>query len=142
MKMIVLKKTLIGVASVFTLLVLLLIAHIYIVTRPKVPDANTRIMARIDIDQPISQAEANNITSWLYQQKGIDHVLCNPVNHNIVFTFFPVKTTANLVVQDFKSNYNIMAHRHEPSKLELSTSCPVVSTSQGYKVYSFLKKIF
>jgi len=61
----------------FLFLVLVLAVHIYWVTRPKAPDANTKIMARIDIKQPITQADADKITTWLYQQKGIDHVLVN-----------------------------------------------------------------
>jgi hypothetical protein len=138
-----LKKILLSTLGVFFLFVAVLATHIYIVTRPKAPTANTRMMARIDIKQPITQNEANNITTWLYQQKGIDHVLCNPKSDIVVFTFFPMKTTGDQIVKDFKSSFNYSkAQRYIPTEAELKGGCPVASTSFAYKTYNFFKNIF
>jgi hypothetical protein len=137
------KRVLLGAVSVFLLLTVVLVVHIYIVTRPKAPDAHTRIMARIDIKQPINQDDANKITTWLYQQKGIDHVMCNPKTEIVVFTFFPIKTNGNQVVNDFKSNFNYnKAQRYIPTEAELKGGCPAASTSFAYKTYNFFKNIF
>jgi hypothetical protein len=138
-----LKKILLSTSGVFFLLVAVLAIHIYIVTRPKAPTANTRIMARIDIKQPISQGDADKITTWLYQQKGIDHVLCNPKTEIVVFTFFPIKTTGDQIVKDFKSSFSYnKAQRYIPTEEELKGGCPVASTSFAYKTYNFFKRIF
>ncbi|MDR3714106.1 MAG: hypothetical protein P4L51_14900 [Puia sp.] len=137
-----LKKGLLITGSVLALLILVLAVHIYIVTRPKAPDAYTRAMARIDIKQDIDAADANKITAWLYQQKGVDHVLVNPRTDIVIFTFFPVKTTANKIVSDFKSCFPYKAERFVPSEADLKGSCPVASTSFVYKASSYLKKIF
>jgi hypothetical protein len=125
MKKISLKKILLGTVSIFLLLAFILAVHIYIVTRPKAPDEHTRIMARIDIRQDINQDDSSKITTWLYQQKGIDHVLVNPKSDIVIFTFFPVKTTADRIVRDFKSNFNYKAERFVPSAADLHSGCPV-----------------
>ena len=131
-----------GVLAVFGLLVIVLSVHIYIVTRPKPINTGTRAMARIDIRQPITQADADKITAWLYRQKGVDHVLVNPESDIAVFTFFPIRTTADQVVRDFKASMPYKAERFIPSEEALKGGCPVASTSTTYKIYSWLKSIF
>lgn len=128
--------------SIFTALAIILAVHIYIVTRPKPMDAHTRAMARIDIQQPITQADAGRITAWLYQQKGVDRVLVNPATSIAVFTFFPIRTTASQVVSDFKAHLPYKAERCVPTQAELKSGCPVASTSMTYKIYGFFKHIF
>jgi hypothetical protein len=136
------KKILLYAASILGFLILVLAVHIYIVTRPKAPDAHTRIMARIDIKQPITQDEAGKITAWLYQQKGVDRVLVNPTTDIAIFTFFPIQTNANLILSHFKSSFHLQADRYLPSAEAMQGGCPVASTSATYKVYSFIKHIF
>jgi hypothetical protein len=138
-----LKKILLSTLGLFFLLVTVLASHIYIVTRHKPPNAKTRAMARIDIRQPISQQESDKITAWLYQQKGIDHVMVNPKTQIVVFTFFPVKVNGNEVVNDFKSRFNYaQAIRYIPTEEELKGGCPAASASFSYKIYNSLKNLF
>jgi hypothetical protein len=127
-------------ASILGFLIIVLAIHIYVVTRPKV-DAHTVVMARIDIKQAINQDDANKIGAWLYTEKGIDHVLVNPKTDIVIFTFYPLKTTANQVVSDFKSTFNYKAERYLPSEEEIASSCPA-SNSVSFKAYNFFKKIF
>ena len=134
------KKILLYTFSIFLFLVLVLGVHIYFVYRPA-PDANTRIMARIDIKQPINQDDANKITVWLVHQKGIDHVLVNPQNRIVIFTFFPVKTTGNQIASNFKASLPYKAERVMPSAENLKGSCPVAMTSFGYKIYKLISNI-
>ena len=138
----VIKKFLIGTGSVLLLMILVLAVHIYMVTRPKAPDANTRIMARIDVRQDINQEDANKITAWLYQQKGIDHVLVNPQTDIVIFTFYPIKTNADQIVKDFNTSLPYKGQRYLPSAAEMTSGCPVASTSVTYKVYNFFKHVF
>jgi len=124
-----------------TFLLLVLVIHIYTVTRPRI-DEHTRVMARIDIKQAVSQEQSDQITAWLYKQKGIDHVLINPKTSIAIFTFFPVKTNANLILKEFKEHFKIKAERFIPDKKQLASGCPIASTSYTYKIYSFIKNIF
>ena len=136
------RRIALGVISTFFLLVVILAVHIFIVTRPKAPDANTRIMARIDIRQDIDQQDADRITAWMYRQKGMDHVLVNPKSEIVVFTFFPIKTSANRIVSDFKAALPYKAERFLPTADQMKGGCPVAATSATYKVLSFFKNIF
>jgi len=135
------KKILLYSSSGFLLLVAALAVHIYIVYRPKAPDANTRVLARIDIHQPISGADSTKITTWFYQQKGVDHVLVNPHSNIVVFTFFPLRSSGNQITQDFKKAFPFKADRFMPTSENLKHSCPVAASSFTYKVYKFITQI-
>ncbi len=135
------KRALLWTVSTVLFLTLVLCVHIYIVTRPKV-DAQTIAMARIDFKEDIKQADADKITAWLYQQKGIDHVLCNEKTNIAVFSFYPAKANADNIVTNLKSNFNYNANRFIPTKEQMASGCPVASTSVTYKVYTFLSNIF
>jgi hypothetical protein len=134
------KKIILYSFSVFLFLVIVLGVHIYWVYRPA-PSIYTRVMARIDIKQQITQGDANNISAWMVHQKGVDHVLVNPQSNIVVFTFFPLKTSGDKVVNDFKSNFHFKADRFMPTAQELKSSCPVAKSSYTYKVYKFITQI-
>jgi len=134
------KKILLYSIGTVLFLVLVLAVHIYFVYRPA-PNANTRVMARIDIKQPITQDDANKITSWMAHEKGIDHAVVNAQNRNVVFTFFPLKTTGDQVTKDFKSAFAFKAERFVPSGEQMKSGCPVASTSYAYKIYKVISNI-
>lgn len=137
------KITKIVLYSISTVLFLFMViaVHIYFVYRPTAPTAYTRIMARIDIKQPITQQDANNITSWMVHQKGIDHVKVNPDSKIVIFTFFPIKTTGNQVVDNFKHAFNLKAERFMPTAQQLQGSCPMAGSSYTYKIYKIMAKL-
>jgi hypothetical protein len=99
-------------------------------------------MARIDIKQPVAPEDAIKITTWMYQQKGIDHVLYNPESEIVVFTFFPIRTSADRIVSDFKASFHYKAERIVATEADLKNGCPVATTSATYTVYNFFKHIF
>ena len=137
-----LKKALAGSLFALLLLVIVLGVHIYIVTRPGAPDEKTISMARIDLNQDVTPADASAIGAWLYGQKGVEHVLCNPQTRIVIFTYYPVKVSADRLVQNFKSALNYpQANRYKPSAEEMKGGCPVANTSFSYKAYNFIKHI-
>ena len=136
-----LKKVLLYTLSAFLVLIVVLCVHIYMVYRPKAPNADSRVMARIDIKQPITADDANNIKVFLAHEKGVDHFLVNPQTSIVVFTFLPVKTTGNKIVSDFNANFNLKAERFVPTANDLKSSCPVAASSYTYKVYKFISQI-
>ncbi|TAJ51919.1 MAG: hypothetical protein EPO58_12185 [Chitinophagaceae bacterium] len=127
-----------------TLLLLtgLLAIHIYLVTRPKAPDAGTRIMARIDIRKDINAAEAARVTAWLYQQPGVDRVLCNEASDIVVFTYSPLQTNAYQLTGDLGRKLQLPVERIKPSAAEMKSGCPVPNGSRGYKLMAYLKQVF
>jgi hypothetical protein len=111
-------------------LAITLAVHIYVVTRHKPMDDHTRAMARIDVQQKISQADADRITAWLYRQDGVDHVLVNPRTSIAVFTFFPIRTTADRIASGFRAQLPFRARRFIPSDAGLQSGCPVLNGSK------------
>jgi len=124
----------------FMFLFVVLAVHIYFVYRPA-PDAYSKVMARIDIKQPITQDDANKISAFMVHQKGIDHVLVNPQTSIVVFTFFPVKTTGDQLVSSFKAHFPYRADRFMPTASNLSHSCPMAASSYTYKIYKVISKV-
>lgn len=136
-----LTRILLWTGGIFVCLVLVLAVHIYLVTRPHA-DAHTRVMARIDIKQPISPAEADNIKGWMYRQPGIDHVMVNPENNIVIFTFYPVKTNGNTIVSNFKTAFNYPAERFMPSEEEMAKGCPAMAQGFTAKLHGIISSIF
>ncbi len=134
------KNILLYTFSTLFILIVILAVHIYMVYRPKITP-NTRVMARIDIKQPINQADANHISTWLAHEKGVDHYLVNPQTGIVVFTFYPIKNSGNQIVEDFKTNFNYKANRFLPTAENLKHSCPVAASSYTYKIYKLISQI-
>ena len=139
MKMKPVKRILLYAFSVATLLLIILAVHIYLVTRPKAPDENTRIMARIDIKEPVTPAQSGVITDWLYRQPGVDHVLVNPRSSIAVFTYSPLKMNPDTLLVAFRKDLRLPAERFIPRKEDLMKGCPVAASSG---ITAFFKKIF
>ena len=136
------KKIALTAASVVVLGTVVLAVHIWWVMRPRM-DATTRIMARIDIKQPIGEADAQRITAWLYQQTGVDHVLVRPQCLIAVFTYYPVKNDANVIARAFRQELPYShATSNVPTESEMAMGCPVAGASLAYKVYKFIDHIF
>ncbi|QEC69683.1 hypothetical protein FRZ67_21145 [Panacibacter ginsenosidivorans] len=128
--------------STILLLASVLAIHIYMVMKPKAPTANTKIMARFDFKQPIDKTDANTVTAWLYNQKGVDHVLCNEKSGTAVFTFYPIKANADDILNSMRSTLHYNAVRYMPSKEELQSGCPVAAGSFTSKIYNSVTNLF
>lgn len=122
-------------------LIAVLAIHIWWVMKPRI-DAHTEVMARIDLHQPVSPAGAAAIQAWLYEQKGVRHVLVNPASRIAVFSFSPLENDANRIVAGFVTQTAFPhATRYQPGAAALSGGCPVAATNLTYRVYAFLKRI-
>lgn len=136
------KKALVVCGCIVLSLVVLLAVHIYMVTRPKAPDANTVVMARLDIKQAVNQQDADKITAWLYEQKGISHVLCNPDNRIAIFTFFPVQLNADAVAARLQAQLGYQVARYVPTAAELKSGCPASAGPVSSRLMSYFKRVF
>jgi len=136
------RKTIIISSSVLVFLFAVLCVHIYVMMKPGQPDAKTIAMARIDIKQNINQADADKITSWLYSQQGVQHVLCNQKTKIAVFSFYPAKVSADKIAGSLSSALHYNAVRYMPSEKDMMKGCPAAGSSFAYKVYNVMNKIF
>ena len=118
------KRIALGVLSALLVGVVVLAVHIWWVTRPHI-DGSSRVLARIDIRQPMGQADADRITAWLYRQKGVDHVLVNPQSAIAIFSFSPLQNDGNRIAADLSNELPYKAaKRVMPSPEELKSGCP------------------
>jgi len=136
-----LKKLLLRGSLVLLVLITALGIHIYIVTKPGI-DAKTIAMARIDIKQPINEYDAGAIETWLSKQTGVDHVMLNRQSEIIVFTFYPVKASADKIAAQLQSTFNIKAERFMPDASKMKNGCPAMAGSFTTKLSLFFTHIF
>ena len=135
------KKIALWATGTFVALTAVLAIHIWWVMKPRI-DAHTEVMARIDLLQPVRPGDAAAIQAWLYEEKGVRHVLVNPTSRIAVFSFSPLENDANRIVAGFTTH---TAYRHAtrylPGAAALSGGCPAAATNLTYRVFAFLKRI-
>jgi hypothetical protein len=136
-----LKGVLFTISTVLGLLLIVLVIHIYMVTKPRV-DANTRVLARVDFKQDINEQDAVVIYNWLTQQNGIDRVMCNVASNNVVFSYAPAVANGNAIISSLTTDLHYKAARYLPNDADMQKGCPVAETSASYRVYNFIKNIF
>lgn len=139
-----LKKAVLITLSVLFFLFAVLCVHIYVMMKPKPASPTTVALARIDFKQAINQDDANKISSWLYNQKGVQHVLCNPQSSIAVFSFYPAKANADNIAANLTTAMHYNAVRYKPSTKEMAQGCPAGygASSFSAKVYGVMKNIF
>jgi hypothetical protein len=136
------KIVIISLSSLLFLFAVLCI-HIYVMMKPRPASEKTIAMARIDFKQDINQADADKITSWLYSQKGVQHVLCNQQTKIAIISFYPVKVNADKLTENLASSLNLKAVRFMPSQADMMKGCPAIASSSfSYKVYTFMNRVF
>lgn len=118
------KKIVLWSTGVFLGLAVMLMAHIWWVTTPHI-DGSTRVMARIDLHQRISQGDADRIKTWLYKQEGVKYVLVNPAPAIAVFSFAPLQNDGNRIVREFRTQLGYdRAVRYLPAMGRAGSGCP------------------
>ena len=113
--------------------------HVYAVTHRKAEGA-ARVMARIDLKQDINCEDAAAITTWLYKQKGIDHVLCNADTDIAIFTFSPTEANADEIVAQLNKATGYKGRRYMPEQKDMMSGCPVSASSFSDKFFGFYKR--
>jgi len=136
------KQILLWAGGISFCLLMTLVIHIYLVTRPKPPAANTRIMVRMDVKKDISQQEAADITAWLYSQQGVDRVMINAETDIVVFTFFPVQTNADKVLAAFRKTFSYPVQRYMPDEAAMAKGCPAMAPSLTAKLSGMFSHFF
>ena len=132
------KRIMIGFAA----MVVVLVIHIFWVTRTRAPNPDKIVMARIDIKNPLNDEDAGKIQTWLYQQKGVNHVLVNPKSQIAVFTYHPAIVSGDQIVQNFQTSFHYDAKRFVPTEEELKNGCPVLPPTITERISAFVKNTF
>tara|TARA_R110002049_G_C9149370_1_gene560156 strand:+ start:562 stop:1008 length:447 start_codon:yes stop_codon:yes gene_type:complete len=144
------KKTLIKFtiwsSAILTILVIILAVHIYLVTQPK--EKNPTLswqLARIDINEsiPLSKEIVSKTYKTLKQIKGIQRIVVNSKEGNVVIAYFPKDQTQEGIYSAFEKNTDFTSVLFTPSDKQLAAGCPVLDkNSISYKLGSFFEGVF
>ena len=142
MKSKLIKKVAISIGLLSLILIVVLGVHIYMVTRPRPIDPNAIVMARIDMHEDISQADADKIVAYMNEQPCVNHTYVNPNSDIVVFTFFPAQAKGDDIVKKFKADLHYQnAVRFMPTAAQMKGGCPAGygSGSMSSKLLSLFK---
>jgi len=123
----------------FLLFVVTVAVHVYMVMQPKKVDNATLAMARLDFMQPITKSDSAKVTQWLYQQKGVQYVLCNPSSNITVIGFYPAQINASTLAVSLTKNLSYKVARYIPTTADLNSGCPIIVESIGNKLYRYIQ---
>lgn len=142
MKKKIIKISLISLSVAFVLFIVL-VAHIYIVTKPKPRTTPMVQLSRIDFKEKPDSIEASKIVSFVRHLDGIDNAYFNIPDGIFVFGFYREKQSSKNVYDELMKlgHYNA-----KPFVVDLSTAakgCPVMDkNSFGYRMSTVISKIF
>jgi K+-sensing histidine kinase KdpD len=100
-------------------------AHVYSIKQGKKANESTVSMARLNFSNPITNADVAIITYWL-KQNGAKAVMVNTTYNNAVFTYAPLKTNVNSLVDLFNKTTNYKATKYSPSEAQMKSGCPAI----------------
>ena len=119
------KKLIIGGASILLFLSVVLVVHIYKATHKKITDPFAIALARVDFKTRFNAQEAAKFSAWFAQQKGIYKTNFTPENSNGIIAYYPTITNPNNLIETFVQTFKLQANRYTPSKADMMKGCPV-----------------
>lgn len=140
-----LKKILLWSTSIIGLLFLILVVHLYIVTKAsnKNEDKRNRQLARIDFKQEIDSLEGLKIRSFVAHMDGVEGTYFNDKDNILVYAFYPAKQKSTVVYDELIKMGNYKASRFTVDAKTASMGCPVMDkSSMSYKASSWIQNLF
>lgn len=130
-------KILIGVASTFAVLLVVLVIHIYMAIDKK--SENMLQLSRIDFKEAMSEAEYRKVKSFVASLDGVEAVLYNADNGTLVYTYTLSKQNSKNVYDQLMKIGNYKAVRYQVSAETAQNGCPA-GMDQGFagKLTSFI----
>lgn len=134
-------KIAIWTASVFVVLVAVLVVHIVMVTGHKRNDQRMRQLSRIDFKEQIDSAEAVKITGFVASLEGVNDIQFN--NNILVYTYTVGTQTSEGVYEKLIKHGHYNASRYVVDQSKAATGCPVIEEgSLSHRFSSLVTGIF
>ncbi|WP_338793054.1 hypothetical protein V9L05_11800 [Bernardetia sp. Wsw4-3y2] len=139
-----LKKIAIWTASIFSVLMVVLVVHIYLVTRPKAPLPSEQIfLSRIDFEKSVDSLEAIRIMNHVQAMKGITSAHFNHEAGLFAYGYQKGLQTPEAVHEEVTKFTTLKSKRHIVSEEDLAKGCPAFDKSSfTYKFGEFVKNVF
>ncbi len=137
-----LKRWLFITGSIVITLFLVLLVHIYMVTRNKNDDKRIRQLARIDFKQEIDSAFANSIKNKILSMDGVDAGYFNISQKTFIYSFNPAMQNADKIFVQVMKEGNYKAVRFRVNDNLLASGCPIIDKSTiAYQVTAMVQRI-
>ncbi len=130
------------IASLATVLVLflVLVVHIYLVTKDK--DPRNRQLARIDFMENVDSLDAMKIKNTVLGMHGVDAAHFNLEDNILVYSYNPDMQSQEYISSAIQQIFN---YNFKPFKVDaeaLSGACPIIDKSSfTYKLSSVITKV-
>ncbi len=119
---------------------LVLIIHIYIVTKDKNDDQRNRQIARIDFIQDVDSTFAQEFKNKVLSKKGVDAGYFNLNDKTFIYSYNPDIQNADKLFVELISETNLKASRYRADESLTAQGCPVIDKSSvTYKIASLFK---
>ncbi len=142
------KKKVIKIAawtgSILLLLLVVLVVHIYMVTRPRQYDNNNLQLSRIDFKQPVSADEAAKIRHFVAAMPGVDNAMFNQHDQTLVYGFNTGLQNSANVYKQLMAFGHYSAKAFVPDATQLASGCPMGKGNDGfvYKLSASISRLF
>lgn len=136
-------KSLLWTLGISATLFIVLIVHIYMVTKPVKYDNADLQLARIDFRQDLDSAQAVDVQHTVMAMPGIVNVFMNRHDRTLVYGYRQGKQTSEQVYQAVMRSGNYDAERFVLNEQQQSSGCPVMQgkTSFLYSISNGLHEL-
>jgi hypothetical protein len=130
--------------SITFVLLITLIIHIVMVTKPVKFDNNNLQLTRLDFKQAIDSAEAIKIRSYIASLPGVKNSAINLEQKTLVIGFLNTQQTSDNLIKQLIAFGHYNVQKFVPEQNQLTSGCPVGmgNNSLSYKITTQINKWF
>jgi hypothetical protein len=130
--------------SITVVLLIVLIIHIVMVTKPVKFDNNNLQLTRINFNQVIDSAEAIKIRHYIASLPGVKNSVVNLEQKTLVIGFLNTEQTSDNLIKQLVAFGNYKVQKFVPEQNQLTSGCPVGmgNNSLSYKITTQINKWF
>ncbi len=137
------KKITLVTFSIFFLLLIVLVIHVYTVTHKALTENEKTQLSRIDFKQKIDSTQANQIQSFVTGIEGVKTTYFNIPDGILVYSFIQGKQTSENVFNLLMNTKRYKAERYIVTAEQAKTGCPAgygANSSVMNKIMNYFKK--
>lgn len=112
-------------SATLVVLFLVLVVHIYQVTKPVQYDNNDLQLARIDFKEKVDADKASEICHFVKGLPGVENVMFNSQSGTLVYGYYQKEQNAENVYHKLMSFGHYEATRFVPNATQLASGCPM-----------------
>ena len=130
--------------SITFVLLIVLIIHLVMVTKPVKFDNNNLQLTRIDFKDPIDSAEAFKIRHYVASLPGVKNSVINVEQKTLVIGFLNDQQTSDNLYKQLIEFGNYNAEKFTPNQSQQNSGCPVGMGNNSiiYRISSRINKWF